>query len=120
MFVHPITTTNFKAGKIELEKIHKQELTNYDSIKLLARQRFCDFLIKKKTDIKGAPEYSVIMVFARRKWIQPQYVFGSDLSTVPKNASPNEIAKVVFETSSRAAKMATEKTIELAKTFIHK
>ena len=116
--MHPVSALNFKAGKIELDYIQKRDLPNYDSLKLLARQSFCDFLIEKKTDFKTIPEYDLIKVLARRKWFYPNYIFSFEAVAVPKNTSAEEVAKKVFEISSNAANVTREKILECAKAFI--
>ena len=50
MCVNPISAICFKSGKIELNRIKKDDLSNYDSIKRLAAENFCDFLIEKKPE----------------------------------------------------------------------
>ena len=117
MCMQPVSALSFKAGKIELDYLQKKDLLNYDNIKLLARQSFCDFLIEKKNN-KTLPEYNVIKVLARRKWINPNYVFTSEISVLPRSASPEDLAQKVFETSLRAANTTREKILESAKNFI--
>ena len=118
MCVKPISALSFRAGKIELNAIHKAELSNYDSIKSLAKQNFCDILIEKKCNEKYTPDYNVFMVIARRKWINPNYIFSSEATSVHKNTPIEEVANKIYEATMHAAGAAKEKTLELAKMFI--
>lgn len=117
MFVCSISAVNFKAGKIELDSIHKRDLSNYDSLKLLARQRFCDILIEKKSNIH-TPDYHVYNVLARRKWINPEYVYAQDATTVHKSASLEEVAQKIYQATIKAVNVTAAKTLELARGFI--
>ncbi len=118
MRVFSISANVFKAGKIELTDINKQDIINYDSIQTLAKKKFCDFHIKKKTDMKYIPDDNVYTVLARRKWIKPNYIFGISSTTIPKNASKQEVAQCIMETSIKAANTVKEKICDLAKAFI--
>ena len=118
MCVKPISALSFRAGKIELDAIRKAELSNYDSIKLLAKQNFCDILIEKKCNEKFTPDYNVFMIIARRKWIKPNYIYSSEAASVHKNTPIEDVANKIYEATVRAACEAKEKTLELAKTFI--
>ena len=118
MRVFSVSPTNFRAGKIELDNIYKNDLTNYDSIKQLAREKHCDFLIEKKSNFKSAQEYDLFKVLARRKWINPKYVFGISIAAIPISATPEEIAKTIYQISLTAANITKEKAHELAKSFI--
>ena len=118
MCVKPISALCFRAGKIELDAIHKAELSNFDSIKLLARQNFCDFLIEKRGNKQFTPDYDVFVVVARRKWIKPNYVYANEITSVHKNTPINDVANKIYEATKRAANAAKEQTLELAKTFI--
>jgi hypothetical protein len=117
MFVCGVSAVNFKAGKIELDSIHRLDLPNYDSLKLLARQKFCDILIEKRSNV-STPDYQVYNILARRKWINPEYVYTQDATTVHKSASLEEVAKKVYQASSRAVNVTAAKTLELARSFI--
>lgn len=118
MCVKPVSAISFRAGKIELDEIHKRDLSNYDSIKLLARQNFCDFLIEKKNSKKLTSNYDVFFIVARRKWLNPDYIFATEATTVNKNTPMEEVAKIIYEATKRAAFATKEKTLELAKAFI--
>ena len=119
MCVQPISALVFRAGKIELNAIHKNDLSNYDSIALLAKQNYCDFLIEKKTN-KHVPDYNIYSVIARRKWINPNYVYGVEVTTVHKSESKEDVLKKIFETTKRASNAAKNKTLELAKSIIRR
>lgn len=120
MCVIPAISASFKPSKIELEKIKITDLPNYSNLQKLARERFCDFLIKKYDSIKSADNYNVFRVFARRRWINPQYVFGEDTITLQKNAPAEVVSQKIYEASIHAADMAKTKTKELAQKFIGK
>lgn len=119
MCVQPISTLSFRAGKIELNAIRKKDLSNYDSISSLAKHNHCDFLIEKKTN-KHAPDYNIYSVIARRKWINPRYVYAQEMISVHKSESKEEFLKKIFETTKRASDAAKSKTHELARSIIKK
>lgn len=118
MCVKPISAVSFRAGKIELDAINKKDLLNYDSIKLLARQKFCDLLIEKKENPKIPKDCIIYNVLARRKWIKPNYVFANEMTTLNKNTPLEEIVHKIYETSLKAANATKEKTLELARAYI--
>lgn len=119
MCVKPLFNLSFRAGKIELDAIRKKDLSNYDSIKLLAKQNHCDVLIEKKTNSK-IPDYNVYSVLARRKWINPNYIFAHEMTSVHKSETKENILKKIFEATMRASNEAKAKTLELAKIMIAK
>ena len=120
MCVTPIMPLVFKPSKIELEKIKKQDLPNYDSLKKLAKEQFCDILIEKKDNVKCAPDYNIFKILARRRWINPQYIYGNDIVTVRKNTPVEEVSKKIYDASVRAANITKAKATELAHQFIRK
>ena len=119
MCVQPISALSFRAGKIELNDIQKRDLSNYDSIKLLAKQSYCDFLIEKKTN-KYTPDYNVYCVLARRKWIQPNYIFAQELTSAHKSETKEAILQKIYEATKKASQGTKVKILELAKTLIEK
>ena len=119
MCVQPISALSFRAGKIELNDIKKRDLSNYDSIKLLAKQSHCDFLIEKKSN-KYTPDYNVYCVLARRKWIQPNYIFAQELTSAHKSETKEAILQKIYEATKKASQGTKVKILELAKTLIEK
>ena len=120
MCVNPVSMVSFRAGKIELNAIHKSDLSNYDSIKMLARQRFCDLLIEKKEMNKFNSDYIVYQILARRKWIKPDYVFALEATTVHKNTPLEDVSEIIYQASKKAANATKDITLELARKFIGK
>jgi len=118
MRVFSVSSISFRDGKIELDDINMKDLSNYTSIKRLAKENFCDLLIEKKSDFKSLKGYDLFKVIARRKWVNPRYIFGLCAAAVPKSATPDEIARTVYQISMNAANITREKAIELAKNFI--
>ena len=118
MCVQPISALSFRAGKIELNAINRKDLSNYDSIQLLARQSYCDFLIEKKQNLKYTPDYNVFQVLARRKWINSKYIYGQEFVTLHKNTPSEKVAEKIYELSLAAVKNTRKKILDLAKTCI--
>lgn len=117
MCVIPVLPVVFKPSKIELEKIHKQDLANYNNLKQLAEKNFCDILIEKN-NTKSIPDFNVYRVLARRRWINPQYVFGDYIITLHKNTPLKEVSEKIYDASVKATRITKEKTRQLARKFI--
>lgn len=117
MCVIPVLPVGIKPAKIELEKIHRAELSNYSSLLQLARQKFCDILIEKSCN-KSCPDYNVFKILARRKAINQKYVYGDEIVTLHKNIPQEEFAQKIYDASLKAVNKTKEKVIELAQSFI--
>ena len=73
---------------------------------------------RKKDGEKYLPNDNIYTVLARRKWITPQYIYGSCITKINKNATPIEVCKKIYEASINAANVTKAKTAKLAKLFI--
>lgn len=118
MRVLPISASSFKAGKIELSNININDLSNYDNIKLLAKNNMCDVLIEKKADIKNIPDYVVYHILARRHGITKRYIYEQDAATVSKNATKEEVSEKLFEAVNRASEILKKKSLKFAKKYL--
>ena len=118
MCVTPIHPTVFRSGRIELDAIHKADLSNYLGLKTLAKQNFCDLLIQKQNNPRIPQDYNVFRIFAQRKGVNQKYIIGDDTVTVLKNTPIEEVAQKIFDASARAVKATKTKALELAKTYI--
>ena len=120
MCVHPISALNFKAGKIELKDITTKDLSNLDSIAILAKKHYCDVLIEKKSCTKQLSDFNVFYIIARRKWINPKYIYSYETTSIKKMATAEEASNKILETVQKTFIEAKSISHKLAQKFIAK
>lgn len=118
MCVKPISALGFRAGKIELNDLKRNDLSNYDNIVKYAKSNFCDFLIEKKGNLKYFTDYDVYQILARKKDVTSKYIFAYESVTTRKNTPFEEVETKIYEAIKRAAAAAKETTEEIARRCI--